>query len=141
MKYPATIVEIPDLRLAACRADAFPSGIKDAWDRLEARMTSLKGRRFYGVTTCEGNELVYYAAVHVDSDDEAAALGLPVLHVKGGKCARVKLMDWPSHVDEIGAIFDELMRNFPMATNAPTLEYYRSQSELHLLVPLAEGAG
>ncbi len=53
----------------------------------------------------------------------------------------VKLMDWPNHVDEIGAIFDELMRNFPMAPNAPTLEYYRSQSELHLLVPLAEGAG
>lgn len=34
---------------------------------------------------------------------------------------------------------DERMRNHPMAPNAPTIESYRSRSELHLLVPLAEG--
>ncbi|MDH7490352.1 MAG: hypothetical protein QHH80_12720 [Anaerolineae bacterium] len=140
MRYKATVVEMPDLLLAACKARSFPDGIKDAWDRLEARMPSLKGRHFYGLTVCEGGELVYYAAVQVAGEDEAAALGFPLLRVRGGRCARVKLLDWPHHVDEIGAVFDELMRNFPMAPDAPTVEYYRSESELHLLVPLAEGA-
>lgn len=140
MEYKATLVDMPDLLLAACRAESFPDGIKDAWERLEARMPSLKGRRFYGLTTCEGGGLMYYAAVQVASEEEAAALGFPMIHVKGGRCARVKVMDWPNRVEEIGAIFAELMRNYPMAPNAPTLEYYRSHSELHLLVPLAEGA-
>lgn len=139
MKYQATVVKMPDLLLAVCKAHSFPDGITDAWNRLEARIPSLKGRRFYGLTTCEGGELVYYAAVKVGSEDEAASLGFPAMRVRGGRCVLVKLMDWPNRVGEISAIFDELMRNFPMAPNAPTLEYYRSQSELHLLVPLAEG--
>lgn len=140
MKSKATVVDMPDLLLAACRAESFPNGIKGAWDRLEARIPSLKGRRFYGLTACEGGELVYYAAVEVASEDEAATLGFPVLRVKGGRCVRVKLMDWSNRVGEISAIFDELMRNYRMAPNAPTIEYYRSRSELHLLVPLAEKA-
>ncbi len=137
MEYRATVVTMPALRLAACRAHAFPEGIKDAWNRLEAAMPSLKGRRFYGLTVCEGGQLVYYAAVEVANDEEAAALGFPVMHVKGGPCARVKLLDWPKHADEISDIFADLMRRFTMAPDAPTIEYYRSQSELHLLLPLA----
>ncbi|MBC7257627.1 MAG: GyrI-like domain-containing protein [Chloroflexi bacterium] len=137
MNYRATVVTMPALLLAVCRAHTFPEGIKDAWNRLEAAKPSLKGRRFYGLTVCEGDKLAYYAAVEVTHDEEAAALGFPVLRVKGGPCARVKLRDWPKHVDEIGDIFADLMRRFTMAPDAPTVEYYRSQSELHLLLPLA----
>jgi len=137
MPYKATIVDLPDLRLMVTRVDEFPSGIKTAWDRLESRLSSLKGRRFYAASRYEGSQMAYFVGVEPVSDEEIAALGLPTMTVKGGKYARAKLLDWPNHTDKIGQIFSELTRDFPMAPDGWALEYYRSQSELHLLIPLA----
>jgi hypothetical protein len=137
MPYKATIVDLPDLRLMVVRADEFPSGIKTAWDRLESNLSSLKGRKFYGVSRCEGSQMAYFAGVEPTSNEEVTALGLPTMTIKGGKYARAKLSDWSDHTDKIGQIFSELMRDFPMAPDGWALEYYRSQSEVRLLVPLA----
>jgi hypothetical protein len=138
MPHKATIVELPDLKLMVVRAEEFPSGLKTAWDGLESKLSSLKGRKFYGASRYEGSEMVYFAGVVPAGDEEVAALGLPTMTIKGGKYTRAKLLDWSKHTDEIGPIFDELTQEFPMAPNGWVLEYYRSQSELHLLVPLAE---
>lgn len=137
MPYKATIVDLPDLRLMVTRADEFPSGVQTTWDRLESRLSSLKGRRFYGVSYYEGSQLAYFAGVEPASDEGVQALGLPTMMIKGGKYARAKLSDWPNHTDKIGQIFSELIRDFPVDQNGPALEYYRSQSELHLLIRLA----
>ena len=138
MKYKATIVDRPDVNLVVCRADAFPSGIKAAWDKLETKLSSLKGRKFYGLTVYEGSQLAYFAGLEPVSDEEVALLGLPTMMIRGGKYARAKLLDWPNHTDRIGEIFNELLRDFETDPDSPTIEYYRSQSELHLLVRLAE---
>jgi hypothetical protein len=138
MAHRATIVDMPDLKLMVVRAEEFPGGLKTAWDGLESKLPSLKGRKFYGASRYEGQQMVYFAGVVPASDEELAALGFLTMTVKGGKYARVKLMDWPKHTDEIGPIFSELTQEFAMALDGWVLEYYRSQSELHLLVPLAE---
>jgi len=138
MKYKATIVDRPDVNLVVCRADAFPSGIKAAWDKLETKLSSLKGRKFYGLTIYEGSQLAYFAGVEPVSDEEVALLGLPTMMIRGGKYARATLLDWPSHTDKIGEIFKELERGFQTDPDSPAIEYYRSQSELHLLFRLAE---
>ncbi len=138
MAYKATIVDLPDVELMVNRADGFPSGIKAAWDRLESKLPSLKGRKFYGLTVCEGSGLAYFAGVEAVDDQEASSVALPTMMIRGGKYARAKLLDWSNHTDKIGEIFGELMRDFPMDPNGPSVEFYRSQSELHLLVPLAE---
>lgn len=137
MPYKATIVELPDIRLVVSRADEFPSGLQAAWDRLESRLSSLKGRKFYGVSRYEGSQLAYFAGVVPVSDQEVQALGLPTMTIKGSKYARAKLLDWRNHTGEIKQIFDQLTRDFPMDPEGWALEYYRSQSELHLLIPLA----
>ncbi len=138
MPYKAMIVDLPDLRLMVTRADEFPGGIKTAWNRLESRLSALKRRKFYGVTCCADSQLVYFAGVVAASDEEVTALGLPTMTIRGGKYARAKLLDRPNHTDKIGQILSKLMRDSPTDPNEPTLEYYRSQSELHLLIPLAE---
>ena len=137
MPYKATIVDLPDLNLMVVRADGFPSGIKTAWDTLESRLSSLKGRKFYGVSRCEGSKVAYFAGVVPVSDQEVQALGLSTMTITGGEYARAKLLDWSDHTEKIGQVFSELMRDFPMDPDGWALEYYRSQSELHLLVPLA----
>jgi hypothetical protein len=138
MPYKATIVDLPDIRLMVIRVDEFPGGIKAAWDRLESKLSSLKGRKFYAASRYEGPQMAYFVGVVPASEEEITALGLPTMMIKGGKYARAKLLDWPDHTDKIGQIFSELTRDFPMDTNGWALEYYRSQSELHLLIPLAQ---
>jgi predicted transcriptional regulator YdeE len=118
----ATIVDLPDLRLMVTRADEFPSGIRAAWDRLESRLSSLKGRKFYGVVLCEESQMVYYAGVEPASEEEVSLLGLATMIVKGGKYARAKLLDWPNHTNKIGEIFAELMRDFGVDPKGPTVE-------------------
>lgn len=137
MAYKATIVDLPDLKLMVVRADEFPSGLQAAWDGLESRLSSLKGRKFYGVSRYEGSQMAYFAGVVPVSDQEVQALGLPTMTIKGGKYARAKLLDWHNHTSEIKQIFDKLTQEFPMDPDGWALEYYRSQSELHLLIPLA----
>lgn len=138
MAYKATLVKRSPVRLSVCRAEAFPSGIRAAWQRLEERVGTLRGRKFYGLTLPEEGQLVYYAGVEPLDAEEVRALGFPTLTIEGGRFARVKLDDWSEHTAEIGPIFDYLMQTYPMQPGAPTIEFYRSQSELHLLIPLAE---
>lgn len=138
MPYKATILELPDVNLVVSRADRFPEGIEAAWSTLESKLTSLKGRGFYGLTVCEGDGLAYFAGVETADDEEIARLGLPAMAIKGGRYARAKLLDWQNHKDEIGKIFDQLMRDYDMDPNGASIEFYRSQSELHLLIPLAQ---
>jgi hypothetical protein len=136
MAYKATIVDMPDVRLMVSRADEFPSGIEAAWEKLESKLPSFKGRKFYGLTFCEGSGLAYFAGVEPQSDEEVSSLGFPTMTIKGGKYARAKLLDWSNRTDKIGEVFGELMRDYPMDPNGPSVEFYRSHSELHLLIPL-----
>ena len=138
MEHKASIINQPDIELVVCRANEFPAGIKDAWERLESKLASLKGRKFYGLTYFEDGQLVYYAGLQPKNNEEIQALGFPTMRLKGGKYVRVKLMDWNSQADEIGPIFDELMETYRKDPSGPTIEFYRSHTELHLMIPLAE---
>lgn len=138
MEYKVTIIDQPEIQLIVCRATEFPAGMKDSWEQLESKLASLKGRKFYGLTYFEQGHLVYYAGLLPVDNDEIKALGFPTLMLKGGKYARVKLMDWNDHTDEIGRIFDELMEQYKKDPGGPTVEFYRSQTELHLMIPIIE---
>jgi DNA gyrase inhibitor GyrI len=134
-----TIVEIPGTRLIVCRAEADrPDEIKAAWHTLESKLPTLKGRKFYGLSYTDASEPAYYAGVVPLDAEEEAALGFPALVLDGGKYARVKLMDWTRHTEEIPTIFDQLDQAVRRDPARPAVEFYRSQSELHLLVPIAE---
>ena len=136
MKPTVTLLNLPDIQLVVCRATEFPAGIKAAWDLLESKLPSLRGRKFYGLTFWEDGQLVYYAGLEPQDEDEIARLGFPTMTLRGGKYARVKLLDWTKHADEIGEIFGELMEQFKKDPAGPTVEFYRSQSELHLMIPV-----
>lgn len=138
MEHKASIIDQPAVELIVCRANEFPAGIRDAWERLESKLASLKSRKFYGLTYFENGHLVYFAGLQPVDEEEIKALGFPTLTLKAGKYARVKLMDWNNHADEIGPIFDELMEEYKKDPHGPTVEFYRSHSELHLMIPLVE---
>jgi len=53
-----------------------------------------------------------------------------------GTCARVKLTDWSSKIDQIGPTFGATIEERGYDASKPLIEFYRSQKELHLSLPL-----
>jgi hypothetical protein len=113
-----------------------PQGAGEAFDRLEARLPSLKGRKFYG-TMLNGE---YRACVALEPQDSPAAMGLETWTIPGGAYARRKLEGWPERLSEIGRIFGALAAEYPRDPARPNIEFYRSQKELLLLMPVASSA-
>ncbi len=79
--------------LVVSRADEFPSGVEAAWDRPESKLGSLIDRTFYGVTLCEGSQLVYFAGLEPVNGEDVSSLGFPAMMMKGGEYARARLFD------------------------------------------------
>jgi hypothetical protein len=118
------------------RAEDFPEKIGAAWEELESRFDSLRGRRFYGAFYPETAE--YRACVEVQPDDDADALRLERDVLPGGCYVRVRLRGQPPEVYErIGPTFDELSREVEIDRARPSLEFYRRRDEIDVLAPIA----
>ena len=112
-----------------------PSGVQGAgraFDSLEARLPSLKGRKFYG-TLLNGE---YRSCVALEAQDAPAAMGLDTWIIPGGAYARRKLTDWTERLPEIGTTFGAMAAEYPRDPTRPNIEFYRSQKELLLLMPV-----
>jgi integron-associated effector binding protein len=129
-------VERDVTRVLYVRAEDVPEKIRAAWEELESRFESLKGRRFYGAFYSETGE--YRACVEMQPDDDADALGLERDVLPGGSYARVRLRGEPPAVYErIGPTFEELSREVEFDRARPNLEFYRRRDEIDVLAPLA----
>lgn len=137
----ATIVTQPKLRLITSRSAKFPEGNRAAFRSLESHLKSLKGRKFYGLVYGTGDSMDYYAGLLPDNEIEErrfADLGFPIIGIEGGRCARMKLLDWTSKTDQIGPLIGAMIEQFGIDPSRPQMEYYRSLSELHLLLPIPD---
>ena len=103
-----------------------------AFSQLEAALPSLRGRRFYGYY--EPNARRYFACV-VAQDDDAVALDRSIL--PGGAYARARLRGQPPELyARIGDTFDSVAKSVAADSARPWLEYYRSENEVDVLVPV-----
>lgn len=118
------------------RADMKGKGPSAAFDLLESKLPTLKGRKFYGTFqfTPDGEE--YYACVlRIDSDDPEK-MGLETGVIPSGWYARSKLVDWPKNLSKLPIIFGEMKRTNDVDPSRPSLEFYRSQEEMQLFLPV-----
>lgn len=113
-----------------------PAGSGEAFQQLESRLTSLKGRKFYATFQIQTGE--YRACVAVASPEEPGEAGLPAWTIPGGLYAQRKLDQWTEHADEIPAVFEQLSREYRGRIDAsrPSIEFYKSQRELVCLIPI-----
>ena len=138
----ATIIQQSPLRLITAKSRGFPDGPKEAFDALKSHLPTLQGRKFYGLVYANGDEMEYYAGMVPDSEEEEeeerkfAELGFPIREVEGGPCARVKMLDWSSKIDQIGPAFGAMKDEYGVDPTRPLIEFYRSLQEAHLLLPV-----
>jgi len=128
-----TLVDIPVMFVVSRSG---PQGAGEGFDRLEARLSSLKGRKFYG-TMLNGE---YRACVALEAQDSPAAMGLDTWIIPGGVYARRKLPSWSERLPEIGKIFGVLAAEYPRDPARPNIEFYRSQKELLLFMAVTSRA-
>lgn len=131
-----SITKIDDLKLMYVQAPSFPDGIKEAWDKLESPLASLKGRKFYGTARLVDGVMEYRACVIPLDDSEPLRLGFATFTVTSGYYATKKLINWTSQTHLIKTIFEELDSQHALDPNRPHIEFYRSQKEVVLMAPI-----
>ncbi len=130
----STIIQQSPLRLITVKAKSFPEGIPASWQELETKR-KIKGRKAYGLIY-NGE---YFAGLVSDGELEERVAGLHVVEVTGGPCARIKLEDWQKNVAQIGPLFAQMAAEHEVDPTRPAMEFYRSFTELHLLLPVKNG--
>jgi hypothetical protein len=128
-------IERDDTPVMFLRAEDFPAGIRAAWQQLEERFDSLKGRKFFGAFDPGSRE--YRACVQIQPDDDPARLGLEEGVLPGGGYVRVRLRGEPPQIyDEIQPAFDELAKRPDRDDERPSIEHYRRRDQIDLLLPV-----
>lgn len=127
---------IASIRVMSVKAVGGTKGAKNAFDSLESKLPSLRGRRFYGAFDRLTEE--YRACVATAEGEDALSLGLERWTIPGGRCATRKVIDWNTKIQRLPQMFDEMASGRKVDPTRPSVEYYRSESELVLYLPLEE---
>ena len=106
-------------------------GATEAFGRLGAKLSSLKGRHFYGLL--QNGE--YRAAVARSEDDDPLTLELESGVIPGGDYLRTRLVDW-ERVEQIGEAFKAMAAGIVPDASRPEVEFYRRERELLLFLPI-----
>jgi hypothetical protein len=133
-----TFVERSEIGILRVRADMNGSGPHGAMQLLESKLPSLRGRKFYGAFRILEDGEEYYACVERIDTDDPERMGLETATLPGGLYARRKLFEWQEIIEagKLPEIDREFVQVHDVDRSRPELEYYRSMSELHLLLPV-----
>ena len=113
------------------RSASGPAGSAAAFEQLESRLPTLRGRKFFA--TCRGED--YRACVKIQEGDDLDALGLEVGEIPGGAYARARLEGGP---ENIAATFARLASEHAEDPTRPCIEFYRREGEVILLMPVRD---
>ena len=107
-------------------------GSEKAFNKLESHLSTLRGRTFYG--TYKSGE--YRACVAIMPEDDPKSLGFNTCIMPGGRYIRRKMKDWLERIPEIEQTFIALAKQYSSDPERPSIEFYRSQKELILFLPV-----
>ena len=129
-------IVLEDIQVMYVESPNGPAGSGEAFSKLEAGLTSLKGRKFYA--TFHYPDGPYRACVVIEKSDDPEKLGLKVGVIPGGRYGRGVLEDWSERPWEIPAAFTKLSEEYQgrIDPSRPSVEFYKSQKELILLLPI-----
>ncbi len=132
---PDTIVTVRDIAVMYVAGETgkpIAEQAPKAFKELEAKLSSLKGRKFYGVVL--GDE--YRACVAIDANDDPLSLPHPTWTLPGGRYVRRRIPNWEDNLHLIGVTCETLSGRSDFDPSRPCIEYYRSQTELLVMVPV-----
>ena len=131
-------VERATIRVLRVQADMKGGGPAEAMQKLESKLLSIRGRRFYGAFRVLPAGEEYFACVERLDSDDPESLQLEESEIPGGLYVRRKLFEWSKVIREgkLPSVSKDMIHHYDVDKTRPELEYYRSMQELHILVPV-----
>jgi hypothetical protein len=117
-----------------CVATQGVKGSATAFNKLESELSNLRSRHFYGVLEGSSVNGIYRACVAKEQNDYFKNLESWV--IPGGKYVRVKIKDWERNINSIALTFSQMAKTFAVDNTRPSIEFYKSQKELVLMLPI-----
>ena len=125
-----------ELNLMCLRSPNGPLTAAQTFDKLEGYLSTLKKKKFYGLSKLENNKLTYLACVKIEDDDNINAPGLQEVHLPKGNYVRERIADWKKNLGQIPFIIDKISADNLVDPERYIIEFYRSKKELFLLIPI-----
>jgi len=126
--------ELSPVLVMTVKAEGGTRGANEAFELLRSKLPTMRGRRFYGIYYPSTGE--YRACVEKKQGERAESYGLEAWTIPGGAYLTRKVDDWDSKLSEMPKMFEELVGNDTVDRTRPSVEFYRSQRELVLYMPV-----
>jgi len=127
------IVKLESIPVIYVKAQNGPKGARQAFLKLESKLESLRNRKFYGAFYVEKNK--YHACMAIN-DEHDKLLGFELDTIPGGMYTRKKIKNWMGKEKTIAPTFEKMAQSYIVDSNRPHIEFYRSQKELILFLPI-----
>lgn len=124
------VAEIPVTYVAGDRTLPIPEQAPVAFERLESELTSIRGRKFFGVV--QAGE--YRACVAIGPNESQTLF--PVFKIPGGRYFCRRLDGFLSDASKIGQLVEQLVNRSDFDSSRPVIEFYRGHDELSIRVPV-----
>jgi hypothetical protein len=137
--WPAATLTFRIFPVTCVKADMTGAGPAKAFDFLESKLPTPRGRKFCGINrvNSDGTEDYYSLVARIDTDDPLK-VELETGVISGGKYARRKTINWERIISagELPKIAQDLARSHDTDDSRFAVEFYRSQDELTLFMPV-----
>lgn len=130
------IVNLPEIKIMYVESANGVTGSREAFNKLESYLTTLKGRKFYGLIFGIPPNDKYWAAVAITDTDSPQEVGLKTGVVPGGKYIQERINDWNNNLSMIGQTFQRLAKEYSVDSLRPSVEFYRSMSDMLVRLPI-----
>lgn len=130
------IITFPEIKVMYVKSDNGIAGGRKAFDKLESKLSTLKGRKFYGLVFGIPPNDEYRACVETEDENESSRLNLNTYIIPGGKFIQERIKNWNDNLHLIGETFQKLAHQYQVDNTRPSVEFYRSMRDMLITLPI-----
>ncbi len=130
------IVDLQEISIMYVESSSGVKGSEEAFRKLESKLLTLKGRKFFGLVFGIPPKDTYWACVALINSDNPPKIGLKTEVIPGGKYVQERINNWNNNLALIGKTFQKLASQYDIDTSRPSVEFYRSMRDMLVRLPV-----
>ncbi len=123
-----------DIKVFGVQVKTFPLGIGDAFAELTKSLVPADERRYYGISQCTKDGVVYIAAAEEAYKGEGKKYGYESFIVERGEYLTQTVFNWRAKTNSIRYVFEEMFRDERADGSKPCIELYKNEDEMMCMV-------
>lgn len=135
VKYMSLIVNLSPIKILYVPSANGISGGEEAFFKLESKLPTMKGKKFYGLVFGSPPNETYWACV-ARNDSDKIVPGCKFGIIPGGKYVQKRVNNWEKNVTLIGETFSKLIHDNNVDSDRPCVEFYHGMNYMIARVPM-----